>query len=310
MTVPRHWRAEGLVAFAVIAALLAAAGIAASRHHSPSRARASNSISTIDSVSPDYPQKVDWVSVCSVVKTAPDDPIVFPGEPGMSHEHTFSGNLGVSAYSTSAQLRTQHTNCGDSADKSAYWMPSLLVDGREVQPYATRAYYRAGTRDVRTINPIPTGLKMIAGDPMATRAQKESIAGFHCRVERRGAILRKQAVPPQCPDGSLLEASVVFPNCWDGKNLDSPDHRSHMSYARRYRCDARHPVQIPQLTLSERFAAGTTDGKIVMASMNSPYTLHADYFDAWDPKRMELLVSRCIRAGVACATVSDRRGPP
>ena len=32
----------------------------------------------------------------------------------------------------------------------------------------------------------------------------------------------------QCPDG--MRAQVYFPSCWDGVNLDSPDHKSHMSY--------------------------------------------------------------------------------
>ena len=31
-----------------------------------------------------------------------------------------------------------------------------------------------------------------------------------------------------CKEGILT--SLRFPTCWDGKNLDSPDHMSHMSY--------------------------------------------------------------------------------
>lgn len=31
-----------------------------------------------------------------------------------------------------------------------------------------------------------------------------------------------------CPQG--LRTQIVFPSCWDGKNLDSSDHQSHMSY--------------------------------------------------------------------------------
>lgn len=31
-----------------------------------------------------------------------------------------------------------------------------------------------------------------------------------------------------CPYG--LRTQVFFPSCWDGKNLDSPDHKSHMAY--------------------------------------------------------------------------------
>ena len=32
----------------------------------------------------------------------------------------------------------------------------------------------------------------------------------------------------QCPDG--MRAQAFFPSCWDGQNLDSPDHKSHMAY--------------------------------------------------------------------------------
>jgi Domain of unknown function (DUF1996) len=47
-------------------------------------------------------------------------------------------------------------------------------------------------------------------------------------------------------------------SCWDGKNLDSPDHASHVKYSRATGktpndpsggCPASHPVRIPQLML-------------------------------------------------------------
>lgn len=31
-----------------------------------------------------------------------------------------------------------------------------------------------------------------------------------------------------CPDG--LRAQLTMPSCWDGINLDSEDHKSHMAY--------------------------------------------------------------------------------
>lgn len=31
-----------------------------------------------------------------------------------------------------------------------------------------------------------------------------------------------------CPAGLMV--NVRFPTCWDGKNLDSPDHMSHVAY--------------------------------------------------------------------------------
>lgn len=258
----------------------------------------------------DFPQHVDWVTVCHVTKHAEEDPIVFPGTTGRSHDHTFSGNTRITPSSTARELVGQQTNCTNSGDRAAYWMPTLLVDGRPLMPYMIRAYYRAGTRETSTLRTIPFGLSMVAGDPMATRPQNPGIAGFQCRIEGHGATVKKQSLPPDCGPHALLEASVVFPNCWDGHHLDSADHRSHMSYARHEKCDAAHPVQLPQLTLAARFDKGATSGTITLASMNSPLTLHADFMNAWQPAALAELMKHCIYAHVFCEDVSDHRMPP
>ena len=65
-----------------------------------------------------------------------------------------------------------------------------------------------------------------------------------------------------------------------------------------------------QLTLAERFSPGTTSGTITLSSMNSPLTLHADFFNAWDPRSLDALMKYCIYAHVFCETVSDKRMPP
>jgi hypothetical protein len=38
---------------------------------------------------------------------------------------------------------------------------------------------------------------------------------------------------------SLLQLDVIFPDCWDGRHLDSPDHKSHMAYSRNWTVLAR-----------------------------------------------------------------------
>lgn len=258
---------------------------------------------------PTYPQRVDFVTACRFVKTAPDDPIVFPGMPGMSHDHTFSSNVGVTASSTPQSLTATGTTCSMSKDHASYWMPTLLNDGKKVVPYASRAYYRAGTTSGASIVPVPFGLRVIAGSSTATTPQKAGVAGFQCR-DATGNTVAKQALPPRCPVGDFLEASVVFPNCWDGVHLDSADHRSHLSYAVDLRCDSAHPVQIPQLTFAERFPVDSTRGTVTLSAGNSPMTLHADFMNAWDPATMAMLVRSCINASVACEDVSDTRLPP
>ena len=46
---------------------------------------------------------------------------------------------------------------------------------------------------------------------------------------------------------------MVKPRCWDGKNLDTPDHKSHVAYGQGSgasgggACPSSHPVKLPQV---------------------------------------------------------------
>jgi chitodextrinase len=265
---------------------------------------------------PDYPQKVDFVVTSTVYKTAPDDPIIYPNMPGASHDHTFSCSKAVTAYTTPKDLwNAKLTNCNLSRDWASYWTPSIYADGVKILPYQTRAYYRAGTRDVSKIQNIPFGLRIVAGDSKATSPQNAGIAGFQCRNLEDGNTVPKQSLPPACPYGDFLEPSIVFPNCWDGRNLDSPDHKSHMSYAKPDAvCDSAHPVRLPQLTIAQRYNPNATyNKKVTLAThltTNSQYTLHADFMNAWDPVMMKFLTDECIKKHIACETISDDRMIP
>lgn len=87
-----------------------------------------------------------------------DDPIVSPGQPGSSHDHTFFGNRSTDAFSTLASLRAGgRTTCNERADRSAYWAPTLYVAGRAVEPLALIATHTR--RTVRPVDPFPAGLK-------------------------------------------------------------------------------------------------------------------------------------------------------
>ena len=75
---------------------------------------------------------------------------------------------------------------------------------------------------------------MLAGNPFK-RAPTNDFAGqaisFVCLDYSSGTTLSTytSGLPNKtCPDG--LRAQVFFPSCWDGVNLDSADHKSHMAY--------------------------------------------------------------------------------
>jgi hypothetical protein len=287
--------------------------------------------------SPPDPQKVDFVVNCFKVKTGYFDPIVFPGQSNVSHKHIFFGNLGIGPSSTPWTLGNGgagQTNCELSRNRSSYWSPVTMANGVDVYPhlpdgtrfFELRAYYRAGTTNLASLNPVPFGLRVIAGNAAATASSPQSagVAGFQCRNLTDGNTVPKQNTPPACASGDYMEESVVFPNCWDGTHLDSADHKSHMSYASATAaCDAAHPRRLPQVTLAERFPVNAFLGKQVtlatkalagesaaQTAARSVYTLHADAMFAWDPATMSALVTNCLKASIGCEGMRDDRLPP
>lgn len=260
-----------------------------------------------------YRQKVDFNVVCKISRTATDDPIVFPGQSGRAHMHVFTGNTSVDAFSTLDSLDAGGTNCRLDRDKASYWMPELYnQSGVASVPYHMRAYYRAGS--LNPVSHIPHGLRVIAGNPTATAPQDRKVAGWQCRsVSPDLQTVPKQSTIPTCASVDLLEGSVVFPNCWDGVNLDSANHKSHMTYSwddgNPDDCPSTHPVQMPQLTIAYRYSPGTTNSSAYLASMNSGLTLHADFFNSWHQPTLDALVDRCVNAGVHCGDVYPTHFP-
>ena len=75
----------------------------------------------------DFPGGSYFAVVCSFSHRNNDDPIVYPGQPGRSHNHTYIGNRDVHAFTTAGSLRGGETTCETPGDASAYWVPTLFV---------------------------------------------------------------------------------------------------------------------------------------------------------------------------------------
>src|SRR3954467_11444055 len=88
---------------------------------------------------------------CSYDHMLPDDPIVFPGGAGMSHSHDFGGNRTTNAFTTTASLLAGTSTCTRGADRSGYWVPTLLKSGVPVHPREFRAYYRGSGFDGKVV---------------------------------------------------------------------------------------------------------------------------------------------------------------
>jgi hypothetical protein len=220
-----------------------------------------------------------------------DDPIVHPGRPGRSHDHTYFGNTSTDAFSTPASLRNaRQSTCLLAGDTAAYWAPTLFVRGRPVEPRGAVAFYVRRTHD--EVDPFPAGLKMIAGDATARSPQSQRVVAWGC-----GFRFRSSSTVPACLDGLTggLRLRVRFPDCWDGRRRDSADHKQHMAYSRDGRCPLTHPVEVPSLSLVIFYGVrGDPDTELASGGQLSG---HADFVNAWDQRTLRSLVDRYLNSG-------------
>ncbi|MFD7919263.1 DUF1996 domain-containing protein [Streptomyces sp. NPDC059740] len=248
---------------------------------------------------------------CNFTHAAPDDPIVYPGQPGASHNHTFMGNTTTAADSTTASLSAGESVCKAPDDLSAYWVPTVFNGDKPVYPVGPQTiYYKAGVTDYTSVRPFPKGLRYVVGSPMQTRDEfrnlKGWVEGWEC-----GNSYGNIDFPATCPStpDTQLNIRLQAPSCWDGIHLDTPDHKSHMAYpvvkpgTNDNVCPADHPVAVPMVEFKMAFPVNGDMSKVRLAS-GASYTFHYDFFNAWDDPTLKALVDHCIVGGLQC----DARG--
>jgi hypothetical protein len=280
--------------------------------------------------------------ICNAGALRYDDPIVFPGQPGKSHLHQFYGNTLADANSTYDSLRASgDSTCMSPLNRSAYWMPAMLNGrGSVVRPDFVAIYYKrrpitdpkcsltsGDPKAQGNCVPLPNGLKFIFGHDMLTGKSPTGELWFNC--QGAGAVPGHYSsivdAAKNCPAGAQLGAIIEAPGCWDGKNLDSPNHRDHVSYGSYgtwgyYKCPSTHPYVIPSFTLGAWYTVDDTldrsgaweAGKTVTWSLSSDNmdgmgpslpgsTFHADWFGAWDNNVMSMWMDNCINKMLNCS---------
>ena len=260
---------------------------------------------------------------CALSHMSFDDPIVFPGQPGRSHLHAFFGNTGANAASTADSLRTTgNSTCrGGIANRSSYWVPAMIDtrDGSPVKPDSMQVYYKFSTMpglSAENVQPLPAGLRMIAGNPAATGPRTDAdpfayrwkcIGGPNNSNDQYGSQI------PSCDLGAQVFQEIFFPACWDGKNLDSPDHKSHMSGPVQlqtspftWSCPATHPVLLPQIsfnvlyTVTDKAARWRLASDLYDPALPAGYSSHADWFNGWRSDISDTWAKSCIQARKDC----------
>jgi len=290
---------------------------------------------------------------CDFAHASYNDPIVYPNQADAAHLHRFYGNTLVDEKTTEASLfTTGESSCqGNELHRSAYWMPALLapaydpqsgqrlIDGNGAPAWTNVEavvgnddaahevfYYSAGIDDIDAIQPIPLGLKMLAGTAMTmpNQPQDTSIVRWHCQSWQSddSSNPRWSATIPICNAPDRVRLDIFFPSCWNGLDLDSADHKSHMAYPvssggrNTVACPATHPI--PIVRVSYHYAFGVkpenyepksksskgwrlaSDMYEVTDTMPGGASLHSDWFNAWHPEAMNALLTGCIKKRLDC----------
>jgi hypothetical protein len=297
----KHFRTLAAVAVALLVPL-AVAGLASVANATGARHVATPTAASSPAAGSNQGK---FESVCFYSHSASDDPIIYPNQPGASpHAHDFLGNPSTNANSTVASLQAAGTNCVNTKDFAAYWVPTLLVNptfpaggglptgGTALHPSSVTVYYLSNGKN--NTKPFPLGLHLITGNAHATSPAQESHVYWGCSTTFPTA-----PTAPTCPSGSELHVRVDFADCWNGTSLDSPDHVSHVAYSDgKGNCPAGFPVPVPQLSILVKYPNPGTSNFALSSGLT--YTMHGDFINAWDTAEMAKLTSVCLDAGVKC----------
>ena len=261
---------------------------------------------------------------CSTLTIQRIDPVVEPGQVPSSHLHQIvGGNAFNATMNGDVGERGTCTTCTFSEDFSNYWtavmffkhptngsykrvkimqntaLPTPINGGMTVY-YTQQDFSSNGNQKITAFKP---GFRMIVGN-----AGTESLAAAKGHAGLRFVCLDNKGTRfPELPEwptkqckGGIMTVHH-FPSCWDGKNLDSPDHQSHMysttkeAFAAAGPCPASHPVRMPQLAYETLWDTTEFNGLWKTGDKNpfvlsfgdkfgagsSSWGTHADYMFGW-----------------------------
>ncbi|MEU9450156.1 DUF1996 domain-containing protein [Streptomyces sp. NPDC048277] len=265
-----------------------------------------------------------------------DNVIVAPGvSNGAHHFHDYVGNQSNNAFASDQDLANADTSCTDRGDKSSYFWPVLRLQngkqerdagkpgggtegnaGQIVTAKQVTLTFEGNPRS--QVTEMPRLLRIITGDAKAfVNGPANANASWSCTGFEDRQLKDKY---PLCPAGSDVVRTFRFQSCWDGRNIDSANHRTHVAFAAP---DGSCPAgfrAIPQLVQRLVYAVdapslqdgGRTVPLFAVDSfpeqLHKPVTDHGDFINVFDESLMREMVD-CINSGRTCGAGAAEQPP-
>ncbi|MET8676421.1 DUF1996 domain-containing protein [Streptomyces sp. NPDC004647] len=247
-----------------------------------------------------------------------DNVIAAPGvSNGAKHMHDYIGNQDNTAFSSNDSLAAGETTCQNQEDQSTYYWPVLRLQngqdeqdanapgggqddniGQIQQPASvTNEFQGSASGDVVE---MPRFLRIITGDAKAfTNGDANANASWSCSGFEDRQLTDKY---PICPEGSQVLRKFEFQSCWDGQNIDSANHRTHVDFANEDgSCDNGFQA-IPKLVQTIAYDVPPGPGFAVDSfpeQLHKPITDHGDFINVFSEGLMKEAVD-CINGGQQC----------
>ncbi|MFF4394096.1 DUF1996 domain-containing protein [Streptomyces sp. NPDC001480] len=266
-----------------------------------------------------------------------DNVIVAPGVTnGAHHFHDYIGNQSNNAFASDDDLANADTSCVDQGDRSTYYWPVLRLQNgtreRDANAPGGGTEGNAGqivtAKDVTLtfegsprgkVTAMPRLLRIITGDAKAfVNGPANANASWSCTGYEDRQLKDKY---PLCPSGSDVVRTFRFQSCWDGRNIDSANHRTHVAFAdAEGKCPGGFQA-IPQLvqrivydvTAPSLQDGGRTHPLFAVDSFpeqqHKPVTDHGDFINVFDEGLMREMVD-CINSGRTCGAGGKPGGTP
>ncbi|AXB43189.1 DUF1996 domain-containing protein [Amycolatopsis albispora] len=157
---------------------------------------------------------------------------------------------------------------------------------------------------VTRVTAMPRFLRILYGDAkVSTNGPKNARDSWTCSGFEDRVLMNKY---PICPEGSKVVRLHDFPSCWDGRNIDSANHRDHIVFPDQNGRCGRGFRAVPQLRITLTYdiprevqLAGRYAVDSFPEEAHNPLSDHDDFANVMSQRIMWRLVN-CVNRGRTC----------